>query len=66
MVPVEKCLPLNPDTATLDEVMLALGKNLLGIVLFSRDGKSLDGILTDGDLRRALSQYKAKIFGAQV
>ena len=66
IVPLEKCLPLHPDRASLDDVMAALGKNLLGIVLFSRDGVNLDGILTDGDLRRALGRYKEKIFSVQL
>ena len=62
LVPLEKCFPLDPRTATLEDCMLALSRNLLGVVLFSQDGKSLDGILTDGDLRRALSHHKARIF----
>ncbi len=66
MVPVEKCMPLHPEKASLNDIMATLGRNLLGIVLFSKDSAHLDSILTDGDLRRALDQYKEKIFATPI
>jgi len=43
-------------------VIAALGEFGLGIVLFSENGKRLEGVLTDGDIRRLLSLHKGKIF----
>ena len=62
MIPVKKCSVLNADSATIDEIIIELSRSGLGIVLFSRDGTQLDGIMTDGDIRRILQQYKAQLF----
>lgn len=63
MIRRENCPVLDPRRATIEDVIGALGKYGLGIVLFSEDGRSLAGILTDGDLRRLLSKHKADVFG---
>lgn len=62
MVPRADVPVMNPDHSTIPDVIAALGRYGLGIVLFSRDGRSLHGILTDGDLRRALERHGARIF----
>lgn len=56
------CPVLHPARATIEDVIASLGEYKLGIVLFSEDGKNLWGVLTDGDIRRLLSQHKAAIF----
>ena len=62
MIPIKKCPILNADSATIDEIIIELSRSGLGIVLFSKDGVQLDGIITDGDIRRILQQYKAQLF----
>jgi arabinose-5-phosphate isomerase len=57
---------MHPDRSTIQDVIAALGRYGLGIVLFSRDGRSLDGILTDGDVRRALNKHKEGIFSVSL
>jgi arabinose-5-phosphate isomerase len=64
MIPVAKCPPLKAQNCKLEDVITALGT--MGLVLFSNDGIHLDGILTDGDVRRALEKYKEKIFSYDV
>ena len=51
---------LSPD-ATIDTVIDASSRHNLGAVLVSQDGKTLLGIITDGDLRRAL-KHKERFF----
>lgn len=62
MIEKAGCPILHPGKASVEDVITALGEYKLGIVLFSEDGKKLWGMLTDGDIRRLLSQHKAKIF----
>lgn len=57
---------LDPDVATIEAVIVHLTKDPLGIVLFSRDGRTLAGVLTDGDIRRMLSQHRAGVFDLAV
>ncbi len=64
MIPISKFPLLKTQNSTLEEVITALGS--VGLVLFSDDGLHLDGILTDGDVRRALNQYKEKLFNLKV
>lgn len=66
MIPIKECPVLNPEKSSIEDLIGALGAGGLGIVIFSRDGQTLDGILTDGDVRRALSQHRAKIFDVKV
>lgn len=66
MVPVSKCPYMNPATASLENVIGSIGTFGLGVVLFGSEDYRLEGLLTDGDLRRALSQHKEKIFSMNV
>lgn len=66
LIPKEQCPVLSTKNITLDQIVLALGKYSLGIVLFSNDGNTLDGIITDGDIRRLLDQHKDQIFQIKI
>ncbi len=61
MIPVEKCAVLSSDRANMEDVILALSEFGQGIVLFSKNG-DLQGILTDGDIRRLLQKHRNKLF----
>ncbi len=52
------CLP--PDT-TLDQVIIAISDARLGMAAIVEKGK-LAGIITDGDVRRAMAKYKENFF----
>ncbi len=62
MIPKEKCPLLKPAEANFSHVVTALGSYGLGIVLFSADGVHLDGILTDGDIRRLIDRHGKAVF----
>ena len=62
MIPLAECPTLSLRAATIESVIARLSSNPLGIILFTEDQKTLEGILTDGDVRRLLSLHKAKIF----
>jgi arabinose-5-phosphate isomerase len=62
MIPHERLPLLNPEQATVEHLIAALTSYGLGVVLFSHDGESLLGLLTDGDLRRMLGTHKKAIF----
>jgi arabinose-5-phosphate isomerase len=62
MISRSQCPVLNPRTATIEDVIASLSEYKLGIVLFSEDGAKIDGVLTDGDIRRLLKQHKSRIF----
>jgi len=66
MIPVKDCPILDPAKAKIEEVIALLGSSGLGVVLFSQDSKKLEGIMTDGDVRRLLNSHKAKIFDLRV
>lgn len=66
MIERAKCPVLHPARASVEDVITALGEFGLGIVLFSQDGRTLDGVLTDGDIRRLLARYRSKIFEQKV
>lgn len=51
MVPYDD-LPILDAAATMDKALLELSGKNLGCVLISNDGKAVDGIITDGDLKR--------------
>jgi len=67
MIPREKLLTVRPD-AKLPEVVDALTSQAIGAVLVENinDSKALGGIITDGDLRRALKQSGADTWGSLV
>lgn len=66
MIPYERCPVLDPDQATLQEVIVLLSRFGLGIVLFSKKDRKLLGILTDGDIRGLLDKHQSKIFDLSV
>ncbi len=66
MVRREKCPILDLATATMQEVIIGLSRYGLGIVLFSKDGHRLEGIMTDGDVRRTLQKYPSDFFQLDV
>ena len=55
MRPVEKCAAVKPD-ASLRDTVIAMTKFPLGAALLVAEDGTLAGILTDGDLRRALTK----------
>ena len=55
-------LPFVRPLASADEVLTAVTRGRLGIALVSDDRKSALGIITDGDLRRAVQRYRAGFF----
>ncbi len=62
MIPLESCATLDPAKATFADVVSALGKYGHGLVLFVADHNKLQGILTDGDIRRLLETHGPQIF----
>jgi arabinose-5-phosphate isomerase len=62
MIEYSHCPILNPKTSSMQDALLALGSFSLGLVLFSEDGKKLDGILTDGDIRDLLKIHGKNFF----
>lgn len=62
MIPKEKCPIFKSEKTTIEKSIADLGTYGLGILLFSGPDESLEGILTDGDVRRLLNQHKANIF----
>lgn len=66
MIERDRCPVLDPSSTSIEDVIGALGKYGLGIVLFSANGRALDGILTDGDLRRLLSHHKERVFSIEI
>jgi arabinose-5-phosphate isomerase len=56
-------MPFVAADAGADEVLAAVTRGRLGIALVSDDRESAAGIITDGDLRRALQAYRADFFG---
>lgn len=65
MIPLEKLVMVTP-SATLPEVVDALTTQAIGAVLVTQPSsqRTLDGIVTDGDLRRALKRTPADKWGA--
>jgi len=65
LIPLNQCACLDPETATLQDVIIELSKKGQGIVLLSQ-GENLLGILTDGDIRRLLEKHQEKVFSLRV
>lgn len=65
MIPLEKLVMVTP-SATLPEVVDALTTQAIGAVLVAQptSQRTLDGIVTDGDLRRALKRTPSDKWGA--
>lgn len=62
LVPISELRPLDAKRANIKDVIVELARSGVGIVLFSQDGKSLDGVLTDGDIRNLLNRHDEKVF----
>lgn len=58
---VKKNLPIVSSTTPLSKVISVMSTGRLGMAIVS-DNKKLKGIITDGDLRRAIEKYKATLF----
>ena len=56
-------LPFVPLQADADAVLTAVSDGRLGIALVRDDQRRLAGIITDGDLRRAVQAHRAAFFG---
>ncbi|HAA00989.1 MAG TPA: KpsF/GutQ family sugar-phosphate isomerase [Flavobacteriales bacterium] len=54
-------LPLVTPTTTLSDVIAIMTKGRLGLAVVQVD-KTVKGIITDGDLRRAMDKHKEKLF----
>jgi arabinose-5-phosphate isomerase len=55
-------LPFISAQATADQVLTAVTDGGLGIALVSDDGGQVVGVITDGDLRRAVQRYRQTFF----
>ena len=53
-----------PKTMTLGDVIIAISDARVGIAAVVEDGK-LIGVITDGDVRRAMAKYKERFFSIQ-
>jgi arabinose-5-phosphate isomerase len=63
MIPSHRCPILNMKQTSIEQCIADLGTYGLGILLFGSETQQLEGILTDGDIRRLLNRHKAGIFG---
>lgn len=54
-------LPCIPETTLLGDVILAISDARVGIAAVVKEGK-LVGVITDGDIRRAMAKYKEQFF----
>jgi len=55
MIPCEE-MAIIPSSAKMDEALIALTEKNLGAVIISDDNKTLNGIITDGDLKRHMDK----------
>lgn len=58
-------LPMVPPTMRLGEAVIHVSRGRLGLVVVMQDGK-IAGIVTDGDVRRAMERSQAKFFDLTV
>jgi arabinose-5-phosphate isomerase len=61
MIPLSRCAVLDASRAKMEDVVMALTEFGLGVVLFMKED-SLEGILTDGDIRRLLQVHRTDLF----
>ena len=54
MQPIHK-IPFMNSAGTMDQAILLLTSHNLGCVIVSEDGKKLEGVITDGDLKRHMA-----------
>ncbi len=57
-------VPKLPGSTPLGEVIIAISGARLGIAAIVEEGKLL-GVITDGDIRRAMARYKSEFFGIE-
>ncbi len=55
-------LPLVPAAMTLGEVIIAISNARLGIAIVTDARGRIEGVITDGDVRRAMARYKQDFF----
>ncbi len=58
-------LPLVPATMTLGEVIIAISDARLGIAVIVDGEGRIQGVITDGDVRRAMAKYKEDFFNIE-
>lgn len=58
-------LPIVDAKMHLGDVILAISNARLGIAVIVGDGGNLVGVITDGDVRRAMSKYKENFFSIE-
>ena len=58
-------LPVIPTDMKLGEALLRMSHGMLGLVVIEQDGQ-VEGIITDGDVRRAMEKLKDKFFNVPV
>lgn len=58
-------LPVIPTDMKLGEALLRMSHGMLGLVVIVQDGQ-VEGIITDGDVRRAMEKLKDKFFNVPV
>ena len=55
-------LPIIPQDMHLGEAIICVSKGLLGLGVSLGDDKRVIGLITDGDIRRAMERWQAKFF----
>ncbi len=58
-------LPIVPPATKLSEVIIAISNARLGVAVIM-DGERICGLITDGDVRRAMQRYREKFFDLAV
>lgn len=55
-------LPMVSRNMLMGEAVIHVSRGRLGLCVVSEDGKSIEGIITDGDVRRAMENSQSKFF----
>ena len=55
-------LPVVDGQTAISEVLMHMSVGMLGIVVICDENKQIEGIITDGDLRRALTKHQGQAF----
>lgn len=59
-------LPIIPEDMHLGEAIIHVSKGKLGLGISTDDNKMVLGLITDGDIRRAMEQWQEKFFNRKV
>ncbi len=62
MISKDSCARLQTKASSIEDTIFALSHYGHGIVIFEDEKGHLEGILTDGDIRRLLSKHRSEIF----